>query len=628
MLVFNFKKAILASAVASLLLVACGGGGGGGSGLPATSSTLSGTAAGGTAMVGNVLVTDSNGITKTAAIAANGQYTIDVSGMTGPFLLKASGKVGNTTVTYYSAATTADLGGTVNVTPFTDLIVSNIAAQLAVNYFSNPANMSTLGALITPASLAAAETAMQAKLQPALTAMGLGSSVDLLHQAFAADHSGLDAVLDLVKVSTNTSTNVATLTNALTNVVIGTATLPATQGGTMDQTPIAGTDITPSSGTQAQFNEKLNAFAAMFALGLPSTATLEGSGVFDTSSNFMMSGQTFAQFETELSTNIKAVGMKFNNVQITIDTNCATSCTTGKLTTSLTSNDPNFANNIKLNLIKDATKGWLIQGDGFIADISLSAQAVYDTWTSFAANNQQSTGTFISNGLWIYVDPFAYNSTHASGKVVSAVVTGPGLDSGGISMVQDTQNTWFDVAAYSSNNSNLIPECGTTLNGPGPTPVVVSSQCVTVANAVDNSVYTVVLKDSGGNSLNGAGYQLTLSKQPYAFAALSSGNFPTISSITIGGNPITLSSVVPNASIAVSWTMPTGLVPRDLNAWANTSTTSYFNVQQHLLSTATQTLVSVGTPATTGTPINAGIWLEGIDSYGRRFATNKSMQTQ
>ena len=581
-------------------------------------------------MVGNVLVTDSNGITKTAAIAANGQYTIDVSGMTGPFLLKASGKVGNTTVTYYSAATTADLGGTVNVTPFTDLIVSNIAAQLAVNYFSDPKNMSTLGALITPASLAAAETAMQAKLQPALTAMGLGTSVDLLHQAFAADHSGLDAVLDLVKVSTNTSTNVATLTNALTNVVIGTATLPATQGGMMDQMPIAGTDITPSSGTQAQFNEKLNAFAAMFALGLPSTATLEGSGVFDTSSNFMMSGQTFAQFETELSTNIKAVGMKFNNVQITIDTNCATSCTTGKLTTSLTSNDPNFANYIKLNLIKDATKGWLIQGDGMIADISMSAQAVYDIVTLFAAGNPTGTSTFISNGLWIYIDPFAYNSTHASGKVVSAVVTGPGLVSdginGGINMVQDAQNTWLDVAAYSSYSSNRIPECGTYMNAP--TPLLVNSQCVNVANAVDNSVYTVVLKDVGGNSLNGTGYKLTLSKQPYTWAALSTGNFPTISGITIGGNQITLSSVVAPADIAVSWTMPTGLVPRDLNAWANTSAASYFNVQQHLLSTATQTLVSVGTPTASGTVTNAGIWLEATDIYGRRFATNKSLQTQ
>jgi hypothetical protein len=202
MLRFNFRQLALTSAIASTLLAGCGGGGGSSStpSAPVASTVLSGTAAGGAAVVGTVLVTDSKGASKGATIEANGHYSIDVSGMTGPFVLKAAGTVGNTSVTYFSAATTADLGGTVNVTPFTDLMVSNIAAQMAETYFADPANIAKIGTLITPTSLAAAQTAMHAKLLPVLQAMGISDSIDLLRSTFSADHSGMDAVLDLVKV--------------------------------------------------------------------------------------------------------------------------------------------------------------------------------------------------------------------------------------------------------------------------------------------------------------------------------------------------------------------------------------------------------------------------------------------
>ena len=622
----NFGKITLVSTIAGLFLVGCGGGSGGVSVPPPVASTiLSGTVAGGAAVVGNVIVTDSKGAIKSVAIGTSGQYSIDVSGMTGPFVLKASGRVGNTTVTYFSAATTADLGGTVNVTPFTDLMVSNIAAQLAVNYFSDPANVAKIGTLITPASLAAAETAMQAKLQPVLTAMNLGTSVDLLHQAFTADHSGLDAVLDLVKVTTNTSTNMATLTNALTQVVIGTNNSAA---ATLDAAPVDSTKITginPTTATDLQtVVTKLNAFAALFTSGLPSLATMQNSGFFDTSNNFMMGGKAFIQFATELSTEQKAIGMKFSNVAIALDP----SGTSGTLTATISSNDSGFGDVIQLKMIKDATKGWLIEGDGRIADFTIAARAQFDQWSLLAsASRPAGSGTSMSNGIWINIDPFAYNSNHTSAMAVTAVITGPGLPVGGINMVQNSQNTWFDVAAY--GNNNLIPECGTPVNTPTG-PATATGQCVNVAQALDNSIYTVVLKDSGGNSLNGAGYPLTLPKQPYSYSALGAAMFPTFTAITIGGQPIIPSTVIANSNVAISWTMPSGVTARNLSVWANISTgQSYFNVQQSLLSTATQTLVAMGAPMmSSGTVTNAGVWLEGIDIYGRRFATTKSVMIQ
>lgn len=607
---------------ATALLAACGGGGD--SSTAVAPVYLSGTAAGGAALVGNVIVTDSKGATKSAVISADGKYAVDVSGMTGPFVLKAAGTMGNTSVTYYSAATKADIGGTVNVTPFTDLIVSNIAAQMAVSYFNDPTNLANLGTLITPEKLAAAETALQAKLQPVLTALGLGTSVDLLHQSFAADHSGLDFVLDMVKVSTISST-LATLTNAFTNLPMGTNDAAATAPDITPITQIAGINPTTATNLQAAV-ARLATLSALFATSLPSVATLTNSGLFDTTSAFLMSGQTFAQFAAELSNNPAAIGMKFSNVNVTLDANG----TSGTLLAVLTSNSSSFGGQISLKILKSQAGDWVVEGDGQIANMGLNARAQRDYWT-VAANGSQlaNSGVNMLNGIHIYLDPFVYNANHSSAMAVTAVVTGPGLPAGGINMSQNTKNTWFDVTAYATpNGQDLIPECGTPIYSSNGT-VTAAGQCVTVAAALDNSVYTVVLKDSSGNALNGTGQQLTLAKQPMTYANLTSSMFPNIDSVTINGQAISPSVLATNANVAISWSMPAGLASDNLNMWANTSTgASYFRAQQNnLVGTSRQTLISLGTPLlANGTVTNVGVWLAGRDTYGRKFATSRSYQ--
>ena len=614
MVTSNFKVLAVTGAVASLFLVGCGGGGG--SSAPAAPSTLlSGTAAGGAAVIGSVIVTDSKGATKSGNIEANGHYSIDVNGMTGPFVLKAAGTVGNTSVTYYSAATDADLGATVNVTPFTNLIVSNIAAQMAETYFSDPANIAKIGTLITPANLVAAETALQAKLQPVLTALGVSDSIDLLRSTFAADHSGMDAVLDLVKVEVNTDTNVVTLKNALTQIAIAT---DDTSKSTDDAAPVDSTKltgITPTAVTDLQaVVAKLNGFAALFATGLPTRAAMEASGVFDISSNFMMGGQTFAQFADELSTQSKAVGLKFSNVAIELDA----SGTSGMLTADISSNSADFGEKIQLKMVK-VNGVWQVQGDGMIANVSIYAQASRNEWITLPSAMQPSgsNGQSMQSGINIWIDPFAYNSTPGHTAVVSALVTGPGLGSG-ITMVQDVKNTWLKLS-NSMYSDNLVPECAAT----------VTTQCVNIAQAVDNSEYTIVLKDGSGNALNGTGYKLHLPKQPYATSALIAAMFPSIASITIDGSPLTPSTVIANKSVAIGWTMPTGLQSKDINVWANTTTgDAYVRVEKSLSPTATSALIGLGSPMATGTVSSAGVWLQGIDAFGRRFGLSKSVQSQ
>lgn len=605
------------ASVGMLTIYGCGGGGGG---TPAAtpSTTLSGTVAGGAAVVGTVIVTDSKGATKGGTIEANGHYSIDVSGMTGPFMLKAAGTVGNTSVTYYSAATAADLGNTVNVTPFTDLIVSNIAGQLAENYFKDGAHSSDFGSLITPEKLAAAQTALHTKLLPVLQALGLSDSIDLLRTTFAADHSGMDAVLDLVKVETNTTTNIVTFKNALTNSVIATDDVnTSTDDATkVDNTKIA--EITPTAATDLQtIVTKLNSFAALFATSLPSIDTLTNSGVFVTGPNFMMGGQTFAQFATEMSLQQSAVGLKFSNIDIkpVFDANNALISNVMILTAVISSNTETFNEKIRLKMVK-SNGVWLVQGDGRIADISIRAQAQLNEWKTVDSNMAtQNAGSATTNGLSIYIDPFSYNSSHVNAQAVTALITGPGLPSGGITMVQQNTDRWFKLPSL-NYNTNIIPEC--VVSGP--------AQCVSIAQALDNSQYTVILKDINGNSLNNAGYTLTLPKQPYATSTLTTAMFPTITSITVGGQPLTFGALAANATVNVSWTMPSSLKAKYANIWANVANNSAFGrIEKDLASTSTSAVFGLGIQLTPGSITNAGVWLESVDAFGRRFARSQSV---
>lgn len=91
---------------AAMLFAACGGGGDSpsGSSVGAASTTVSGTAAGGAPLIGTVTVKDSKGVerSKNIDLAAAGAYSIDVTGLTPPFVLRADGTVEGTRVTYFS----------------------------------------------------------------------------------------------------------------------------------------------------------------------------------------------------------------------------------------------------------------------------------------------------------------------------------------------------------------------------------------------------------------------------------------------------------------------------------------------------------------------------------------------
>ncbi len=589
-----FKKLALASAVAGLFtLSACGGGGD--STNPATTSTISGTAAGGAAVVGTVYIKDSLGAVKTGVIEANGHYEVDVTGMTGPFMLKADGSVGTARVSYYSAATSADAGGTINITPLTSLLVANVAGQLAETYYSNPANFNG----ITADKLVAAQVALQAKLKPILDAMGLDASINLLRTSFAADHSGLDELLDMIKLESDANdANKINIINRLTGLTVAsdsvTSATDDAEVATLTQTEIDA--LTAAKGTPQAAAGLLASLAAKFASGVPSESDL--NTLLD-STQFLDNGQTISQLYNDLN-DPAAVGMTFSNVVVT-----PVAGNPNRIALDFVWNSPKNTDPLVIErLFADNSSGsWKLIGNQRKAHMYMHASA------SVSEDGVTNVINPIENGLTVEIDPSAWNGNHGSGPLIDhAQVTGPGLPQGGVKMVMGTQE-WL-VVSGASYETNHIKACDS--------PNAVPAACVTVASTIDNGEYTVTLHQANGGVINGDGDHVFLPKKPIETSALTPAMFPEITSVTVDGSDFTLmSQLVANANMAVGWTMPTTLKANRLSVGMSGEAFSN-DIGTELVATDASKIISLGADQFP-VPTNAWVWLRGYDAHGRAF---------
>lgn len=159
-----------------------------------STSTLGGTAATGAPMVGYVYVTGVSGAEVNTAINTDGSWIVEVTGMTGPFLVRA---VPNDTSlpTQYSYASSANI--TVNVTPLTTmtLFLANGKQDLAalVSGWSN--------AQINASALQTAQAQINANFASQFQAQNLDASTyDFFKTEFDTNGTGFDAVLDGILV--------------------------------------------------------------------------------------------------------------------------------------------------------------------------------------------------------------------------------------------------------------------------------------------------------------------------------------------------------------------------------------------------------------------------------------------
>ena len=161
----------------------------------APATTLSGVAA-------TVTVTDSKGASKTATTGASGSYTLDVTGMTAPFVIVASGMVGDGAETLVSMVATQPTAGqavVANVTPLTNALAA--ALDSTGDPLHMAANISTEAANITASNLATATTNLQTALGPLLAQLNISSSMNFITGTLTANGTGVDKLLDSLQIT-------------------------------------------------------------------------------------------------------------------------------------------------------------------------------------------------------------------------------------------------------------------------------------------------------------------------------------------------------------------------------------------------------------------------------------------
>lgn len=225
-------------AVLLSLLTACSGGSGGSAPAAgqatttanATSPLLEGIAAAGTPLSGTLYVTDSSYPAQKvkATINQDGTFSLDVSGLTPPLLLKAVGTVAGSPVNLCSFATTP---GRVQVNPLTDLLLAAASgAQQRTDLFALYSTHNRASLITIANRLPQLTTQLRTMLQPLLALYG-ADAADPFSSAYRVDHQGMDGLFDDVKI--DIADGSVAVTNRGSGAVIYAATLDNLAGGTL-----------------------------------------------------------------------------------------------------------------------------------------------------------------------------------------------------------------------------------------------------------------------------------------------------------------------------------------------------------------------------------------------------------
>jgi len=160
----------------------------------------------------SITITCADGTTKTATADANGAYSVNVKDCAAPFVITATGQVGEAQQTLVSVQPTVVVDvTTINVTPITNAIAATLASD--GNPLTLAASIATEKTNITATAVQDRKDALAAALAPVLAQAGVTGAFDLVSTKFTANSTQFDKVLDNVKVvvtpSGVTITNVA-----------------------------------------------------------------------------------------------------------------------------------------------------------------------------------------------------------------------------------------------------------------------------------------------------------------------------------------------------------------------------------------------------------------------------------
>lgn len=330
---------------------------------------------------------------------------------------------------------------------------------------------------------------------------------------------------------------------------------------------------------QSAINNWFTTFTNFFATSLPSAQNPALLALFD-SATFVQDGDNLDAFISQMTSDQTNVGLKLTTTTMTYLDSTATTAVIGFTTSTGVAGTWNF---IKKN------GSWLAQGNMQVASVDVTAEA-----------DMVGPSTFITG--------IVFNITYgANSKVNSAIATGPGLPASGITLVK-----------MPNRNSLNVPGNQSTIG------FYHSMSDATISAIPDNAQYTVKLLDSANNSLSTT--TKTVPKRPLMMSELSSALFPVFTP-----QSITAAMAFSGGTLTVSWTLPSGFVPSNVNVeetlYDSTSTNSAWldvdAVNPTTNSTATLTLQPISNTGVTFTVAHRGLGIWASDSItGRVFHTN------
>lgn len=563
--------------------------------------TLSGVAAVGSPLAGTVSVKDANGTIRSTPLGSNGVYFIDVAGLQAPFVLRAEGSANGHNYTVYSAAVAADVGNTINITQLTDLVVDNIAGQVASAYFDN-GDFSSL----TPTALAAELALLKSRLLPVLTALGVDASVDLLRSQFTPLASALDTALDVLRVSVDTTTHIATITNIVTQQQIQDAIdVPAAAEPTapiLDDTGNLDQFATDSAAIKAA----LAAFMANFATGLPSLNTVK-STLTDT---FLSNDEDRDTLAADLVTDSSLIGASFTDIAIEQLDYSALPLVYAVV--EMTLRDSNGVENDRVTdwgMRKDIDGVWRMHGNQRVLDVEVSV-----------SEHLQIPNDCRSTGLNVHIED--NNSANNGGVINHIVVSGPGMPSGGLRFDPQIGGDWWGSSSQGVTRSRYVMADSCITTGQ----LLSDTAIASIANDAQYvfTAYTSTDNSAPLNFPSGAvagKYHSVVERRPLTLAEVNASTlFPTLTAPTLTqlasyvSGPLTLTATGMNPNYF-------GYLQLFVIYAPNSNSQGADDWQPVPANGTLSTTLSLTPPASGDTVSFRGIEAETQDAFRREFST-------